>query len=46
MFYRQMFSQAMRHYRPSPYVGAIEFYAREGPAREQEKRWRPIAKAD
>ena len=44
MFYRQVFSQAMRHYRPSPYAGEIEFYAREGYAREQEKRWSPIAK--
>ena len=44
VFYRQVFSQAMRHYRPSPYAGEIEFYAREGYAREQEKRWSPIAK--
>ena len=42
VFYRQVFSQAMRHYRPSPYAGEIEFYAREGYAREQEKRWSPI----
>ena len=30
VFYRQVFSQAMRHYRPSPYAGEIEFYRSRG----------------
>ncbi len=44
-FYRQVFSHAARSYRPRPYPGVVEFFAREGAAEWQRERWRRIASA-
>ena len=43
-YYRYIFSEAARRYRPQPYPGGIELIARQGYAIEQSTRWGPIAK--
>ena len=43
-YYRYIFSEAARRYRPQPYPGVIALIARQGYAIEQSTRWGPIAK--